>query len=91
MSISRRNFLKGLGVLGVSLSASEFLSLAAQAATKGARGNKVLIVIQLAGGNDGLNTLVPCGDEDARQSDARPAFHDLAPGQVFCSPVLEFW
>jgi uncharacterized protein (DUF1501 family) len=37
--------------------------------TPGAGGNRVLVVVQLAGGNDGLNTLVPV---DGRYHDARP-------------------
>lgn len=62
MSVSRRHFLKSLGLAGLWLSHSELLALAAQATTtKRLIGNKVLVVVQLSGGNDGLNTVVPYG------------------------------
>jgi len=35
--------------------------------------DRVLVVIQLSGGNDGLNTLIPAGD--GRYFDARPTLH----------------
>jgi len=62
---SRRNFLKG-GLAGLSLAstAPHFLHLTARAfAGEGpAAGDRVLVVLQLSGGNDGLSTLVPFGD-----------------------------
>ena len=65
MSISRRNFLKaGLGAVSVSLGAPHFLALAAQAANFDSRKvgkSKILVTIQLAGGNDGINTVIPYG------------------------------
>jgi uncharacterized protein (DUF1501 family) len=38
-----------------------FLSRSAQAAREGTRNERVLVVVQLLGGNDGLNTVVPHG------------------------------
>lgn len=62
-NVTRRNFLKGLGLAGLWLSHSELLALAAQATTvKRVIGkDKILVVVQLSGGNDGLNTVVPYG------------------------------
>ncbi len=66
----------------------------------GAAPGRTLIVLQLAGGNDGLNTLVPV--HDGRYFDARPALHvkeadvvtidgatyGLHPG---LAPLAQFW
>jgi uncharacterized protein (DUF1501 family) len=65
MSISRRKFLtSGLGVLSISLGGAQFLGLAAQALNFDSRKigqSKILVTIQLAGGNDGINTVIPYG------------------------------
>ena len=69
MSYTRRNFLKA------TLGASTMLSLASPApnllvhtATAGAARrddrDTVLVVVQLSGGNDGLNTVVPYADDE---------------------------
>jgi uncharacterized protein (DUF1501 family) len=73
MTLSRRTFLtSGLGLLSLYLSPSElFEMIAPQAAAQPrAAGNKVLVVVQLGGGNDGLNTVVPYGNGSYYQ--ARP-------------------
>jgi uncharacterized protein (DUF1501 family) len=66
-SSTRRDFLKQLGTSGlVSLGAMppSFLVRAAETAASVAAANqRVLVLIQMAGGNDGLNTLVPYGDD----------------------------
>src|SRR4029453_2457708 len=63
MDISRRNFMiGGFGLVGYYLSQPELWSLAAQAANFAPRKSgesKVLVIVQLTGGNDGLNTVVP--------------------------------
>jgi uncharacterized protein (DUF1501 family) len=61
MSISRRRFIQGLGAVSFFLSAPHTLALAAQAAEFRPRGagSKVLVLVQMGGGNDGLNTVVP--------------------------------
>ncbi len=65
MNVSRRNFLtSGLGVLGVVLSGPQIFALAAQAASIAPRAGgkeRILVVVQMGGGNDGLNTVIPCG------------------------------
>jgi uncharacterized protein (DUF1501 family) len=73
-SSTRREFLQLLGSAGlISLGAipPRFLVTAAEAAGVAARDKRVLVLIQLAGGNDGLNTLIPHGD---------PAYEKARPG-----------
>lgn len=64
MAHSRRDFLKGtLGFLSLSLAAP---TLCFQSSTSFAAGNspsKILVVVQLDGGNDGLNTVIPYTDK----------------------------
>ena len=77
-SSTRREFLRQLGAAGiVSLGAMppRFMTRAAEAALGGAaRDQRVLVLIQMAGGNDGLNTLVPIDD---------PAYEKARPGIGF--------
>ncbi|MDP1580272.1 MAG: DUF1501 domain-containing protein [Candidatus Didemnitutus sp.] len=64
---TRREFLKtsshGIGLLAFSHFAPSFLveSIAAQA-PRAEKDRTILVLVQLAGGNDGLNTLVPFAD-----------------------------
>jgi uncharacterized protein (DUF1501 family) len=61
---SRRDLLR-LGMYGIGVSAAALpmplfaQAVASQADAKG----KILVVLELSGGNDGLNTLVPYGDD----------------------------
>jgi uncharacterized protein (DUF1501 family) len=69
MSNTRRDFLKkSLGVsalLSLSPAVPEFLGRTALAlAPRPAADDTILVVVQLAGGNDGLNTVVPYGDDE---------------------------
>jgi len=61
MPTSRREFLSVAGLSFVSLGAwaPRFLAQAAQAAEAAASTNRVLVVVELSGGNDGLNTVIP--------------------------------
>ncbi len=69
MTVSRRKFIHGgLGMLGLMLSAEELFKLSAQAA--GSASQRQLVLIQLSGGNDGLNTVIPFGT--GAYYDARP-------------------
>lgn len=64
MTQSRRDFLRYMGAAGVvSLSGlpPAFLSRAVAA---GNSSDRILVLVQLAGGNDGLNTVVPFGDDN---------------------------
>ena len=67
MSCTRRDFLKAsLGASALlSAGAPNFLIRSAMAsAARRDEGQTVLVVIQLSGGNDGLNTVVPYGDDE---------------------------
>src|SRR5437870_13353420 len=67
MSLSRREFLKTASLVALGSSVPAFLSrTAAQAPAAdrpGAR-DTILVVVQLTGGNDGLNTVIPFRDEN---------------------------
>ena len=77
MSTNRRAFLQQLGTAGIvslGISPPAFLSRAAWAAdaqSKKPTGGRVLVLVQMAGGNDGLNTVIPHSDPEYYK--ARPA------------------
>jgi uncharacterized protein (DUF1501 family) len=82
---SRRDVLKvGLGGLGmISLGGAvptlvPKLAFADQAVGTPVANDNILVVLQLSGGNDGLNTLVPLGNDDYHK--ARPRV-GLKPGE----------
>jgi uncharacterized protein (DUF1501 family) len=70
--LSRRNFLKdSLAVVSLGVAVpSVFGRAAIAAAAEGSKG-KTLVVVQLAGGVDGLSTVIPYSDPAYRQN--RPA------------------
>ena len=66
---TRREFLnrssRGIGLLAFSRFAPEFLVQSTLAATPAPEKDRsILVLVQLAGGNDGLNTLIPFEDPD---------------------------
>lgn len=64
---SRRNFLKSTlaSSAAISLSGSlPSLLLGASRQSQRASDEKILVVVQMSGGNDGLNTIVPYGDDE---------------------------
>ena len=66
MNITRRDFMKSTALMTAAGIAPQFLSQTAAASLtsiKGFKDDRVLVVIQLAGGNDGLNTVVPYEDD----------------------------
>ena len=63
MPVTRRQFIKrGAGLVSVGLVMPTTLLGKAQAHEAGTDSKRRLLVIQLAGGNDGLNTVVPYTD-----------------------------
>ena len=67
MALSRRAFIKSTFASSLLMSLAPtvpmFLTRAALAGTGRKRRDTVLVVVQLSGGNDGLNTLVPYADD----------------------------
>jgi uncharacterized protein (DUF1501 family) len=64
---SRRDMLRaamyGVGVSATAMPMPMFAQAAAALTAEGKRDGKILVVLELSGGNDGLNTLVPYGDD----------------------------
>lgn len=67
MGITRRDILKAGAVLSFG---GTVPSVLLRAATAPGRADRVLVVVQLSGGNDGLNTVVPFAEDAYRR--ARP-------------------
>lgn len=61
--IDRRKFLKLIGSGAAVGSLSQLPFAPAASANQDLANNKILVVLELSGGNDGLNTLVPYGDD----------------------------
>src|SRR5260370_20284950 len=74
-SMNRRDFLKSSSLVALGSSVPGFLSkTAAQAPTAdkpGAR-DTILVVVQMTGGNDGLNTAIPFRDDAYRRAPPPP-------------------
>lgn len=74
MKLSRRDLLKGGLAAGLFLSAGHLMEVTALAAdglaTKRKNGKRILVVVQLSGGNDGLNMVAPIAD---------PAYYKIRP------------
>ncbi len=64
---SRRELLRaavyGVGVSAAAVPSPLFAQAAERLAAEGKSEGKILVVLELSGGNDGLNTLVPYGDD----------------------------
>jgi len=75
-TLTRREFLRTTGLAAAGWTAS---SLATRTARAASPRDRILVVIQLSGGNDGLNTVVPF--RDVAYYNARPAIA-IQPGHV---------
>lgn len=65
-TLKRRELLRagfGLGLGALGMVPSGFARAAQAAAAKAKADGKVLVILELSGGNDGLNTVVPYGDD----------------------------
>jgi uncharacterized protein (DUF1501 family) len=62
MTFTRRDFLRNSALVALAPAVPTFLACSAQA-TPANRDDRALVVIQLSGGNDGINTVVPYADE----------------------------
>ncbi len=83
MTVSRRCFLQGLGVVAGATVAAPLLSVRASYAATPAYDGAVLVVLSLRGGFDGLSAVAPVGDPDyalARPTIAIPVSRALATG-----------
>ena len=87
--LKRRDFLKAGLVFGAGASGlaagyaavpDAFARAVYAAKTNGAGNDHVLVMIQLAGGNDGLRTVIPL--QDPRLHDLRPKLADMSVGQA---------
>src|SRR5438876_10014356 len=79
---TRRDFLRSTGLVACGLTVPRFLSrtaMAAPLAGKPGAKDTILVVVQLTGGNDGLNTVIPF--KDAEYAKYRPTLK-IAPDQV---------
>ena len=64
--LKRRELLRagfGLGLGALGMVPSGFARAAQAAAAKAQADGKILVILELSGGNDGLNTVVPYGDD----------------------------
>src|ERR1700738_1508462 len=86
--LKRRDFLSaglvfGAGAAGLAAGYAAvpdaFARAVYAAKTNGVENDRVLVMIQLAGGNDGLRTVIPL--QDPKLHDLRPKLADLAVGQ----------
>jgi uncharacterized protein (DUF1501 family) len=66
MHLTRRDFLKQASLIALAPTVPGFLARTARAAEPD-RDGRVLVVVQLDGGNDGINTVVPFADEGYAQ------------------------
>jgi uncharacterized protein (DUF1501 family) len=61
--LSRRDFVKQATLISLAPSVPAFLAQTARAASP-SHDDRILVVIELDGGNDGLNTVIPYADEN---------------------------
>jgi uncharacterized protein (DUF1501 family) len=94
MSLTRRDFIKASGAMSLAATMPEFLVRSCMAKSK-RDSDRVLVIVELNGGNDGLNTLVPFGDDEYgrnRPTLALPAnkLHKISDELGFHPEMAEF-
>src|SRR5262245_5815969 len=70
MTLSRRQFLKSTSLIALGAAVPNFISktaLQAQPSDRPGGRDTILVIVQLTGGNDGLNTVSPFRDEEYRR------------------------
>ena len=72
-SLVRRQLIKNAALLSLAPTVPGFLRSAVAAQKESER---ILVVVQLSGGNDGLNTVIPFRDENYQISSTRLFFFD---------------
>lgn len=87
-SPSRRSFLRSAAAGSAVLTFGGVAPSALQAAAEQSKSDRILVVIELQGGNDGLNTIIPVGDEVYRKlrpklAIAKSAALDIGDGMAF--------
>ncbi|MCB0585830.1 MAG: DUF1501 domain-containing protein [Phaeodactylibacter sp.] len=91
--MKRRDFLKASALASTSLLVPSFLPAAFGGRVSGGRSGKILVVIQLSGGNDGLNTIIPYRNDvyyRSRPTLAIPAAEVLPVGdELGFNPALQ--
>jgi uncharacterized protein (DUF1501 family) len=99
-ALSRRGFLKGMGVVAGAVAAGPAVSTRVSYAATGAATGDVLVVLSLHGGFDGMSVVAPVGDPDyarLRPSIAIPAGTALPTGDRLFglhpafAPLLPYW
>lgn len=82
MNVSRRAFLKtslsGLAYFTTASTVPLWVAKSAAALSKQLTGDRILVILQQAGGNDGLNTVIPYTDELYLGNSLRPNLHILS-------------
>ncbi|MEM6397022.1 MAG: DUF1501 domain-containing protein [Bacteroidota bacterium] len=76
--MKRRSFIQTSGLASASMLTPAFLRAGLRPSNSSRQG-KILVVVQLSGGNDGLNTIVPFGDDIYYR--ARPSL-SIPPAEV---------